>query len=567
VSSATYPDFAPQAGNAGPSPLEGGGSSPQTNTIANAATTAARLGASEVIANIPPGLTDRWRRGLATGRALLLGAGVVIAAVDGSALTWRVALAALVLAALTAADLRGLLRHDLRAALESMSIVAVATALSGGLASPFAALIAVEITAVGIAAGYLTAATSAVVAIAFAGAAGNVASMPASGDPVRTIFLIAVAIALGGFLQSVGRDNDRTMDALGQIRDLAEANRLLADVHRALRSLPAAPDLHSVVATTLTSLRGSVPFLVAALVLADDQEDRWSIVHAEGLRPEGARLPVAGWDNDGVVFIRDLEGTGLHRASTSGIYAPLDLHGQRVGWLALEHDEPDVFGVTDIATLEGLRDPLAIAIDNARLIDRVGRLTGEFERSRLARDLHDRLCQSLAAMAVSLQRAALRSDDDDLSRLAELVRDDLVDLRETLYELRTGPTSDKALADVLPTYARRYSERTGIHVDLAVSAEQRAPLVVEQQLFRIIQEALLNVERHAGAFCVDVTWRVAADGVHLEIGDDGRGFDPTEPVTADRTGLRAMRERARTIGAHVEILSSPGDGTVVAITS
>ncbi len=148
----------------------------------------------------------------------------------------------------------------------------------------------------------------------------------------------------------------------------------------------------------------------------------------------------------------------------------------------------------------------------------------------------------------------------ELESLRDLVRSLVLELRETLYQLRVSVSEDANLEEVIRDFARRYEERTKIHVTLTSTVhDTRLPVVVEQELWRITQEALTNVERHARAAEVWITWVISTDRAWLEIRDDGVGFDRRD-IRKESFGLTGMRERADAIGAHLQGRQRAGFG-------
>jgi signal transduction histidine kinase len=241
-----------------------------------------------------------------------------------------------------------------------------------------------------------------------------------------------------------------------------------------------------------------------------------------------------------------------------------------VALVALERDGGEPFDGHDVDVLSGLAEPLALAIDNGLCFDRLRRLGAEGERDRLARDLHDRFAQGLAYVNLELDRLSRHpAPGPQLVELRREVGGLLGDVRETLRQLRSRVTPSAGLGDLLAAELPRFAERTGIAVKGPVApAAGRLPVAVEQELWRITQEALDNVERHSKAASLEVTWD--CDGRHgrLVVADDGAGFDPAGLIsarTAGGSGLTAMRERANAIGARLLVDSQPGSGTWIRI--
>jgi signal transduction histidine kinase len=191
------------------------------------------------------------------------------------------------------------------------------------------------------------------------------------------------------------------------------------------------------------------------------------------------------------------------------------------------------------------------------------------ERNRMARDLHDTLAHSLSALTVQLEALrTLLSHDPAAARQAldeatELARHGLEESRRAIQALRTGPVAELGLSGALRERLLELQERTGIQAELRVAGQARDLTAQEaDMLFRIVEEALINVERHSGARNVHVRLDYATDSTELTIVDDGQGFNPSS-TGPDRYGLAGMHERAAMIGAALTVASNPGGGTRV----
>jgi signal transduction histidine kinase len=207
--------------------------------------------------------------------------------------------------------------------------------------------------------------------------------------------------------------------------------------------------------------------------------------------------------------------------------------------------------------------------------DRLRMLGADAERDRLARNLHDRIGQGLAYVGLELDRLSRQdSPGAELAGLRQEVGSLLAEVRETLRQLRTRVTESAGLADLAGAHLPRFAERTGLAANFVhlgghprapgPGGPARLPVPVEQELWRILQEALSNVERHARATRVDVAWSCDGHRGRLDISDDGCGFD-TSALESGTSGIMAMRERANSIGARLVVESSPGRGTRVAV--
>ena len=198
----------------------------------------------------------------------------------------------------------------------------------------------------------------------------------------------------------------------------------------------------------------------------------------------------------------------------------------------------------------------------------------EDERRRLAREVHDGPAQVLANAIFELEYCERLLEKDsaklktELARLKRDVREGLADVRYFIFGLRPAPLADLGLQATLRRYAEDYQSRFGISVRLELDETPRLSSTYEVAIFRIIQEALQNTQKHSAAKSVCVELRNLEDGLVAVVQDDGRGFDTSREVELEgkRFGLVSMRERARLVGGELEVSSQPGEGTRVQLT-
>jgi PAS domain S-box-containing protein len=206
---------------------------------------------------------------------------------------------------------------------------------------------------------------------------------------------------------------------------------------------------------------------------------------------------------------------------------------------------------------------------NERLREKAAQDAVIAERTRLARDLHDAVTQTLFSttlIADVLPDLWEMNPDEGLRRLEEvrqLTRGALAEMRTLLVELRPNALVEVPLPTLLRQLTEALSGRARIHIQLSAEGERKLPADVQVGLYRIAQEALNNVFKHAKASQAVVTLRLG-ETVRLTIADDGSGFDPST-VTADHLGVKIMRERADAIGAKFSIYSEPGEGTQISV--
>jgi signal transduction histidine kinase len=192
------------------------------------------------------------------------------------------------------------------------------------------------------------------------------------------------------------------------------------------------------------------------------------------------------------------------------------------------------------------------------------------ERNRLARELHDTLAHTLSGLAVQLEatRSLWERDPGGARALldASLVatRAGLSESRRALQALRAAPIEELGLLRALQRMAESAAERSGLALDLRLpERDLELPPDIEQCIYRVAQEALENVVRHAEASQVAVHLLYDRQRAALLVRDDGQGFDSTQVDATQRLGLRGMRERARLAGGQLELTSQPGVGTSI----
>ena len=357
-----------------------------------------------------------------------------------------------------------------------------------------------------------------------------------------------------------------------------QANDLLTQLNAVAQTLPASLDLGETVDATIGQLRELFPIDVVAVLLREEASDGWDVAAAEGARlpvvvaedalPRAAREAVAEQRATIAHHHGDaLAGPAL--AITAGIYLPLLARDRLVGLIAVEDRDSEHLGDRELELGAGVAAQAALAIDNARWFQRLRTVGADEERTRIARDLHDRVGQSLAFVSFELDRISRNAGDRrpveaDLQQLREEVRKVVTEVRDTLYDLRTDVSERRDLVATLAEFVDRLQERTARpEVRFDFVADRRLPVRQEREIWRIAQEAVTNAIRHADASVVRVTWRCDDAGGVLEVTDDGRGLPPDAPVRPDAYGLVGMRERAAAIGGRLELATPPAGGTLV----
>lgn len=281
-------------------------------------------------------------------------------------------------------------------------------------------------------------------------------------------------------------------------------------------------------------------------------------------------------DSPAARAVRETAGTAYHTLFgyvRGWLGIPLAVKGTVVGLMTLQRSEPGGFDELEVRLAQAFGDQLAVALENARLYAQAQELAALQERQNLARDLHDAVSQTLFSASLAAEVLPRLWDKDRqrgvecLAEVRGLTRGALAEMRTLLLELRPSSLVETEPAALLQQLAEAAGSRARIPVTVDAVPHCSLPARVQVALYRIAQEALNNVVKHAGASRATVTLRCLgpAPGVELEVVDDGRGLPP-EPHGGAGMGLRIMRERAAEIGASLEVSGAPGAGTSVCFT-
>lgn len=468
-------------------------------------------------------------------------------------------------------------------ALADVAIFALAVSLSNGFGNPMVGTLFLAVGIAGLGWGLAAGVSAAVIALVVT-TIGRILGPDVTITTIDVqlfddLFPGALAItALAGSAVVPGVALNRLLELEGRRKilvnqrdKLAQTNQLLAALNSLARTLPSSLDLADVVQNTRRELVET--FDAKRMAVLTYEDGLWSPVLQDGfnLPPE---LPT---DQLPDLLRRSVNSAELLRVNDlslrtrrvgSGLYSRLVINNVDTGLLAVEHNEPNQFTDRDAQLLAGMASVLALTLSNARSFNRLRSLAADEERSRIARDLHDRLGQYLTYIALELERINTNQANSDLKELHEDVQSAISEFRDTLLELRTAVSADKPLSLVLGEVVDRFRTRSQLNVKLLVpKTSERLPARVENELLRIAQEALTNIEKHARAENVQVAWTITDGEGVLAVQDDGRGFDPSHGIRGNAYGLVGMRERASSVGALLTISSKPGQGTVVTVQS
>lgn len=253
---------------------------------------------------------------------------------------------------------------------------------------------------------------------------------------------------------------------------------------------------------------------------------------------------------------------------------PLYASGKKLGVLNVASTDWRELSAEDLRILHTAGDLLSIAIERARLFEKSAQLGALEERNRLAREIHDTLAQGLAGIALRLEMVdALIEAGADPARTRqgvrhalELARHNLEEARRSVLDLRAAPLEGRTLCEAIETLVQVWRAEGNPEVKLELLGANR-PLDprFEIGIYRIVQEALANIARHANATEVTIKLRLTPEHAEILIEDNGVGFEPYKTMKG-RHGLIGMNERAKLLGGWLQVQSGPNEGTRVHVS-
>lgn len=252
---------------------------------------------------------------------------------------------------------------------------------------------------------------------------------------------------------------------------------------------------------------------------------------------------------------------------------PLYAHGKQLGVLNVASADWRELSRDDLRLLYTVGDLISIAIERAKLFASSVRLGAAEERNRLAREIHDTLAQRLAGITLQLETAdALLEAGAETARAQRVIqqtlalaRESIEDARRSVLDLRAAPLEGRTLPEALEKLVAETEEKYELCTDFEVIGGGTLPARVEVGLYRIAQEAINNILRHANAEWLAVQLTIMPETVELEIEDNGCGFDPQQ-IPGGHFGLTGMKERVKLLGGDLTIHSALGVGTRIIAT-
>ena len=393
--------------------------------------------------------------------------------------------------------------------------------------------------------------------------------------------LITIAEIAGNALQRAAIMETLEQRVADRTRELAALYDLTAVSSKAL-------DLRIILERSLARVLEAMQSTSGAIHLLGETDDMLSLAVQQGIQlpaapPFSSSIPlsqVTDWVvKHGEPFVlphlvADPEMPWASPLTAPCAYAgvPMRVGGQTLGVLSVLRDTKRQFNVEEVALLATIADQVAVSVENARLHKQAERAAVMEERARLARELHDSVTQSLYSVTLlaDATRDFAESGEWDrakhyMSRISENTRQALKEMRLLIYELRPPLIERDGLVEALSQRLNAVEGRAGVEVRLLAQEWNNLPVSVEEDLYLIAQEALNNALKHASATEVMVQLRASADGVSLEVVDNGKGFNVDSVRRKGGMGLLSMRQRAERLGGRLTILSAPGQGTSIKV--
>jgi signal transduction histidine kinase len=412
--------------------------------------------------------------------------------------------------------------------------------------------------------------------------------------PVAELAATATLITKGDLYQQAKIERDDEVGILAaafnsmttQLRDQFRHQELrtlqLRAINEVGRHISAILQIDELLKYVASSLQNNFKYQNIGIILRDQDSGQLELRYAAGTYEGGEErsqlTPVVNSvaQNGQALLVNDLQNDPvLKRTNDLGhtraeLAVPINIGDKLIGIMDIEADQPLAFNEFDVFTIQALADQIAIALENIRLYEQAQELATMKERSRLARDLHDAVSQTLFSASIIsevLPRLWEKNQEEGRRRLEEirqLTRGALAEMRTLLFELQPAALADAELAYLLHQLAESITGRTRITVKVLVEGKCELPPNIKVALYRITQEALNNVAKHANATIANIKVTCQSGVTELSISDNGKGFD-TAGVRPESLGLGIMRDRAQEIGADIEIQSVIGSGTTVTV--
>lgn len=392
-----------------------------------------------------------------------------------------------------------------------------------------------------------------------------------------------------GFVEVSSDATERVLAQQTLEQCVYERTREVRAMYDVLSAASTSLDLETVLERSLDAVLEVMRCKVGAVHLLEETGHYLNLAAARGIPPDLASgissVPVSGGLAGAVVqrgkplLVSDLGSSSLPLravpAASDQTYlgVPLRSRGRTLGVLSVLGEAGWAFADEEVSLLEHIAEEVGIAVENAQLYRQAEQLAVMRERQRLARELHDSVTQALYSLTLLSEAARrmagsgeLRQAQEPLHRLNAIAQQALKEMRLLVYELRPLVLQREGLVGALQQRLDAVEGRAGVEARLLVEGNVTLPKEVEEDLYRIVQEALNNALKHAAANVVTVTIHAGDEMVGIEVVDDGAGFDLETASAGAGMGLTTMRERAEKMRARLQVESILGQGTTVRVT-
>ncbi len=369
---------------------------------------------------------------------------------------------------------------------------------------------------------------------------------------------------------------------------VADRTRELSALYEVTTVASESLDLETTMERSLERVLAAMRSGVGAIHLLDETEKTLCLAAQQGIRPdimaEIDPIPsdnsLASWviEHGEPLVVPDIatDSRAPQVVRTSGLRTyvgvPMRARGRTLGVLSVFGHTRQQFNVEEVALLTSIADQVAVAVENARLRQWAEQAAVMEERERLARELHDSVTQSLYSLTLFAEagRELVKTEEweavgHNFTRIGETAQHGLKEMRLLVHALRPLDLEREGLVGALHRRLNAVEGRVNIKARVVAEELVDLPAPVEEELYRIAQEALNNALKHATITSVTVYLRVEGEWVELEVVDDGTGFDPETVSDKGGMGLINMRKRAEKLGGSLTIISIPGEGTSVKV--
>jgi two-component system nitrate/nitrite sensor histidine kinase NarX len=380
---------------------------------------------------------------------------------------------------------------------------------------------------------------------------------------------------LNDAINNMVRGLKRSRDAL--LQKIDRRNREVATLSNIALILSGASNLDDALRDVLAEAASATGSDGGVIYLWDVNQKKGSLAAVVGLPSTVIehleRYPAVVADSSPTVVTLSPDSPLRQSGYHSLVVAPLRSKNHLRGALQLFTRAAREFNADDLSLLSCIGNQIGVAVENAYNAQRVEQMAILEERHRLAREIHDSLAQTLGYLNLktellesSVQHAELDRAREEIVNVRRVVREACYDVRESIDGLRARAIGEGGLIQMATDYLREFGQRTALATECTVSPNN-PPLspVAETEVLRIIQEALTNVRKHAQAKQVRLKIGSEGESLHVEVADDGKGFNPAALAAVNHFGVRIMRERAERLGGQFEIESETGGGTRVRV--